>query len=100
LAQAPFGQGLGLIWGLAVAAFLVLQIRVAMQSALLEAAVEDAAKNHRHKGAVTQGGYCPECEMALLGDAMFCIACGTSVRATSSGGRHHVRETVTAGGAV
>ena len=91
LSYAPWGDGLGLLWGALIAAFLVLRVRSYMQEALLEAAVEDAAADRRHKYATTGGGFCPECEMPLLPDAMFCIACGTSVRATTSFARAHVR---------
>jgi hypothetical protein len=99
LAQAPFGHALGLLWGFAVAALLILKIRAELQSALLEAAVEDAAQSRRSKAAVTGGGFCPECEVALLPDAVFCIACGSSVRATSGAARRHIREETTTGGA-
>ena len=97
LSYAPFGQGLALLWGLLIAAFLVLKVRTYMQAALLEAAVEDAANMRRHKLATTESGFCPECEMSLLPDSMFCIACGSSLRATSSAARHHIYEPVPAG---
>ena len=92
LAYAPFGHGLGLLWGVVILAVLVVRLRVLMHAALLEAAVEDAARGHRSKAAVTDGGFCPNCEMPLLPDAMFCIVCGESVRATSGQARHRLRE--------
>ena len=92
LAYAPFGHGLGLLWGVVILALLVVRLRVLMHAALLEAAVEDAARGHRSKAAVTDGGFCPNCEMPLLPDAMFCIVCGESVRATSGMARHTLRE--------
>ncbi len=92
LAYAPFGQALGLIWGLVVLAFLVIRIRVLLHTALLEAAVEDASNDRRSKAATTEGGFCPECEMPLLSDALFCIVCGASVRATSGIARRSIRE--------
>ena len=44
LAYVPFGQALGLLWGFVILAVLVVRIRVMMQAALLEAAVEDAVR--------------------------------------------------------
>lgn len=99
LAFAPFGQALGLLWGLAIAAILIVRVRVVLQAALLEAAVEDAASDERSPWATTGSGFCPECESTLLADALFCIACGASVRATSGSGRRHVREAPAKGGA-
>lgn len=94
LSYLPFGEALGLLWGIGIAAFLLLRIRSSLQVALLEAAVEDAAEGRRAKGATTQSAWCPECEMQLLPDAAFCIACGESVRATSNIARHHIRDAV------
>jgi hypothetical protein len=92
LAPAPFGQALALLWGALIAALLVIRTRSLLHVALLEAAVEDAAREHRPRWATTDLGYCPECENALLPDALFCIVCGTSVRATSSAARRQIRE--------
>ncbi len=84
LARAPFGVALGLLWGLIVLAFLVIRVRIMLHTALLEAAVEDAAREAGGKRATgASGGFCPECEMPLLPGALFCIVCGTSVRAAS-----------------
>ena len=85
MAYLPFGNGLGLIWGFVILAALVIKIRLMLQEALLEAAVEAAAKgdgsdDRRSTFAET---YCPECENLLLTNASFCIVCGTSVRSTS-----------------
>lgn len=99
LAYLPFGQALGLLWGLLIAGGLILKIRGTLQEALLEAAVEDAADGRRGKGATTEAAWCPECEMQLLPDALFCITCGESVRATSNVARHHIRDAADAGGA-
>ncbi len=44
MAYLPFGNALGLIWGFAILAALVIKIRMMLQAALLEAAVEAAAK--------------------------------------------------------
>jgi uncharacterized paraquat-inducible protein A len=96
-AYADFGQALSLLWGVVILAALVIRTRTMLQTALLEAALEDAANQRRHKAATTDSGFCPECEMPLLPDSMFCVACGSSVRATSSMARRHIREQVTAG---
>ncbi len=97
LAYAPFGQALALVWGLVILGFLVIRMRSMLQSSLLEAAVEDAVNHRRHKAATTDGGYCPNCEVGLLPDSMFCIACGMSVRATSKIARRHITEHVAGG---
>jgi hypothetical protein len=91
LAYAQFGQALGLLWGLVVLTVLVIRLRIFLHTGLLEAAVEDAARGRRERGAVAEGGSCPECELPLLPDALFCIVCGQSVRATSSAVRHGLR---------
>lgn len=92
LSYLPFGEALGLLWGIVIAAVLLLRIRAYLQEAVLEAAVEDAADGRRAKSATTETAWCPECEMQLLPDAVFCIACGESVRATSNLARHHIRD--------
>jgi hypothetical protein len=92
LAPAPFGLALGLLWGVLIAGLLVVRARVVLQTAVLEAAVEDAANDLRPKWATTDLGSCPECENALLPDALFCIVCGSSVRATSGAARRQIRE--------
>lgn len=91
LAYADYGLWLGLIWGVIVLALLLLRIRVVLHTALLEVALEDAAENRRGTAAVTDGGWCPDCEMPLLPDAVFCVACGQSVRATSKQTRRELR---------
>ena len=92
LAPAPFGLALGLLWGVLIAGLLVLRARVVLQTAVLEAAVADAANDLRPRWATTDLGTCPECESALLPDALFCIDCGSSVRATSGAARRQIRE--------
>lgn len=92
LSYVQFGQTLALLWGLLILAVLVLRARVVLHTAVLEVAVEDVATQHRSRAATTDGGYCPECEMPLLAEALFCMVCGTSVRATSPAARRHIRE--------
>lgn len=94
LAYAPLGQPLALLWGLLILGFLIVRLRVMLQSSLLEAAVEDAVRGHRHKAATSGGGFCPNCEVALLPESLFCIACGMTVRATSVIARRHIREPI------
>jgi RsiW-degrading membrane proteinase PrsW (M82 family) len=85
-AYADFGQGIALLWALAIVAILVLRARVLLHTALVEAAIEDAARGRldRHAGILD---YCVECEMAQLPDAVFCLYCGQSVRAVPRLGR-------------
>ena len=94
LAYLEFGSALGLVWGLVVLAVLVARLRSYLQTALLEAAVEDVAEGKRHAGAVGAAGFCPACEMPLLPDSMFCIVCGQSVRAATGDVRRSLREPV------
>lgn len=93
LAYAPFGQALGLLWGLVIAGLLILKVRSVMQVALLEAAVEASAAGRHGPGAAIAGGACPECEFELLPAASFCIVCGSSVQASSHQARHAVQRT-------
>lgn len=85
LAYLPFGNALGLIWGFAILAALVVKIRMMLQVALLEAAVEAAAAGDgsTDKRSTFVEAHCPECENLLLTNASFCIVCGTSVRSAS-----------------
>jgi hypothetical protein len=85
LSYVPFGQALGLLWGFVILTVLVLRIRVMMQAALLEAAVEDAVRTdgQRSKRASVDESACPECENLLLDNSNFCMVCGNSVRSTS-----------------
>ncbi|MCW2765658.1 MAG: Membrane proteinase PrsW, cleaves anti-sigma factor RsiW, family [Nocardioides sp.] len=89
-AYLPFGQTIGLLWGFVILGVLVIRIRVMMQAALLEAAIEDAAKAGTSKRDSFVETFCPECENMLLVGAQFCIACGTSVRSTSHQARKHM----------
>jgi hypothetical protein len=99
LAYADYGLWLGLIWGLIVLTVLIVRIRVVLHSALLEAALEDASASRRGNAAVVDGGWCPDCEMPLLPDSLFCVACGQSVRATSQQVRRQLRTAGTGGAA-
>jgi hypothetical protein len=76
------GAALGLAWGLVVAAGLVLVLRTQLHLGVLEAALESArGRPSRHE--VVGEAFCGECDMPLAPLALFCSACGTSVRATS-----------------
>ena len=94
LSYVPFGQALGLLWGFVILTVLVVRIRVMMQAALLEAAVEDAVRTDglRSKRATVDESFCPECENLLLDNSNFCMVCGTSVRSAS----HQARRSMSA----
>jgi hypothetical protein len=96
LAPAPYGAALGLLWGALLAAVLIVRTRVVLHAAVLEAAVEDAARGHRSKWATTDGGHCAECEHALLADSLFCIVCGSSTRAASINSRRDAQAPIAA----
>lgn len=99
LVYLPFGNALGLLWGLVILGALMIKIRMMLQAALLEAAIEGAARDSSTRRLVTgSSSYCPECESMLLPDAAFCIACGTSVRASSNHARKAMGVGTTEGG--
>ena len=81
--DGTLGAVLGMLWGFVVAGALILRLRYFLHSALLEGALEAASRGTTPKAATVDIGYCGECEMPLLHESMFCIACGTSVRAAS-----------------
>ena len=85
MAYLPFGNALGLVWGFLILAALIVKIRMMLQVALLEAAVEAAAKGDgsEDRRSTFVETFCPECENLLLTNASFCIVCGTSVRSSS-----------------
>src|SRR4051794_20747754 len=85
MAYLPFGNALGLVWGFLILAALVVKIRMMLQVALLEAAVEAAARGDgsEDRRSTFVETFCPECENVLLANASFCIVCGTSVRSSS-----------------
>jgi len=86
LIEGSTGATLGMLWGLLVAGVLLVRVRTVLHRALVEAAVEAAAKGGSKWQSEGQR-FCGECEMPLLGGASFCIVCGTSVRAQSKAGR-------------
>ncbi len=81
------GTLLGLAWALLIVAILILRVRTVLQRALLEGALEAAARGGSSKWSSGADDFCAECEMPLPVDAMFCVACGASVRARSKGAR-------------
>ncbi|MGA4508561.1 PrsW family intramembrane metalloprotease [Propionibacteriaceae bacterium G1746] len=81
------GLVLSLAWGALLLVGLVLRVRGVLQTGLLEAALEKAARFH---GAAPVGAdgvldHCPACEMPLMAGAAFCGACGTAIQATAAG---------------
>lgn len=78
----------GLVWALVVAGVVILRMRTVLQRALVEGALEAAAREGSSKWSSGPGDFCGSCEMPLLTDAMFCVNCGESVRARSKDARH------------
>jgi hypothetical protein len=76
------GAALGLAWGVIVAAALVIALRTQLHLGVLEASLE-AAQGRPSRHEVVDGARCAECDMPLAPLALFCNACGTSVRTTS-----------------
>jgi hypothetical protein len=81
--EGTTGAVVGLVWGALIAAALVVRLRYLLHFAVLEAALEAASTGTGMKDSAKGTAYCPSCEMPLLPDANFCVACGTSVRAGS-----------------
>ncbi|MGA4669730.1 PrsW family intramembrane metalloprotease [Propionibacteriaceae bacterium Y1923] len=81
---------LSLVWGLLLLGGLLLRVRTVLQTGLLEAALENAARFHADSGVGPDGDlqFCPACEMPLMAGAAFCGACGQAVRATAPGHHH------------
>ena len=76
------GAALGLAWGAAVAGALIIVLRTQLHLGILEAALE-AVRGRPNRHEVRGVANCGECEMLLAPLALFCSACGASVRATS-----------------
>jgi hypothetical protein len=93
------GAALGLGCGVVVAAATIVVLRTQLHLGILEAALEAArGKPNRHE--VRGDAHCGECEMFLAPLALFCSACGASVRATSKIRQHYnVRRTASSGAA-
>jgi hypothetical protein len=74
---------LKLVWGVIVLGLLILRLRNVLHTALLEGALETAARSSElgGEGAATEVDFCPQCEMPLIEQAAFCSACGASTRA-------------------
>jgi RsiW-degrading membrane proteinase PrsW (M82 family) len=81
LVQGAKATVLSALWSAALVAAAVVRLRAVLHTALLEGALEAAAGGGRH--ATLGGGYCQHCELPLLDGSLFCVACGSSVRAMS-----------------
>lgn len=75
------GVALTLVLGLAILAVLILRVRTVLHTALIEAALEAAARGDTAVGATGELEFCANCEMPLLAGAAFCSACGAAERA-------------------
>lgn len=76
----PSTQGLllTLVWGLIILGVLILRVRNVLHLGLMEAALEQAARN---RGAAEQElDVCAACEMPLPPGSAFCSACGTAIQ--------------------
>lgn len=82
------GLIVGMLWALIIAGVVIVRLRTVLQRALVEGALEAAAREGSSKWASGPNDFCAECEMPLLSDALFCISCGASVRARSKDLRH------------
>lgn len=84
--NSTIGAILGVVWGLALLAALVVLVRTVLHKGLLEAALESAARGGSSH-ASGDLGFCTRCEMPLLPQSDFCSACGNSVRAVPKADR-------------
>jgi hypothetical protein len=81
LVEGTAGVVLGLLWGLVVAAVLVLRGRAILHNAEMAAAVDVVQTGGEHQFQTRDLGYCAHCSMPLLDSSGFCVSCGTSTRA-------------------
>ena len=83
LVKGSGGALLGMVWGIVVAAALIVRVRTVLHRGLMEAALEAAARQSTARYQTRDVGFCTQCEMPLLDQSLFCSNCGTSVRAVS-----------------
>lgn len=93
---------LSLVWGLLLLGGLLLRVRTVLQTGLLEAALENAARFHSDSGVGPDGElqFCAACEMPLMAGAAFCGACGAAVSASTAGHHRESAAAVLAAGTV
>jgi RsiW-degrading membrane proteinase PrsW (M82 family) len=77
--SSAIGAILGVVWGLVLLGGLIILVRTVLHKALLEAALESAARGGSNH-ASGELAFCSRCEMPLLPQSDFCSACGSSVR--------------------
>jgi len=77
------GAALGLGWGAIVTAAMIIMLRSQLHLGLLEAALESVRTSAEGRSASHGAATCGECQLVLIEGALFCPACGSSVRATS-----------------
>lgn len=88
LLQGTTGVIAGMVWAFVVAGVVILRMRTVLQTALVEGALEAAARADSSKWSSGPDDFCSDCEMPLLVNAFFCVNCGESVRARSKNARH------------
>ncbi|SDE51745.1 PrsW family intramembrane metalloprotease [Auraticoccus monumenti] len=91
------GVLLSVIWGLLIAAVLILRVRNVLHHGLMEAALEAEAREELGEAELQ---FCRRCEMPLVSHAVFCNACGAALRVQQSlhPERHRVHATAGAPG--
>ena len=90
------GLVLSLVLGAALLGALILRVRAVLQTGLVEAALESAAR-HGEGGVGAAGDldHCANCELPLLASATFCSHCGLAQKTTVAA-RLHPREVMLA----
>lgn len=86
--NATLGVLLSIIWGMLIAAVLILRVRTVLHHGLMEAALEAEA---REVVGDEELEFCRRCEMPLVAHAAFCNACGMAIKVQRSlhPDRHH-----------
>ncbi|RCK70586.1 PrsW family intramembrane metalloprotease [Desertihabitans brevis] len=72
------GVILSVVWGLLIAAVLILRVRNVLHHGLMEAALEAEAREV--VGETGELAFCRRCEMPLVPGAGFCNACGAAIK--------------------
>ncbi len=93
IGSPSLGTTLQVLWGLIILGTLLLRVRVVLHTGLMEAALEQAARQGA-PGVAGEIEFCAHCEMPLIDNASFCNACGSAVRAQAKTARSRLAAAV------
>ncbi|MGJ6981083.1 PrsW family intramembrane metalloprotease [Aestuariimicrobium soli] len=99
ITPAWLGLVLSLVLGAVLLAALLLRVRGVLQTGLVEASLESAARHG--EGGVGESGeldHCASCEMPMLAGSTFCSNCGLAQKATAGARLHPKRAALATAG--